>query len=101
MNLTRLWAWRPAVSEGFAALRSLLTASSSLSQRELAVIVCATASSRGDSYCSLAWGERLAAASDGETAAAVLRAAESSSMTERERALAAWARKPFASPSLR
>lgn len=54
MNLSRLWAWRPEVCEGFGALRTQLTGNSTLSNRELAVIVCATAASLGDSYCSLA-----------------------------------------------
>ena len=59
MNLARAWAWRPDVFEGFAALRGQLTSKSSLTKRDQAVIVCATASQLGDAYCSLAWGRTL------------------------------------------
>ena len=45
-----------------------------------------------DSYCSLAWGRRLASTSDGETAASVLRGDPDAALDRRERALAAWAR---------
>jgi uncharacterized peroxidase-related enzyme len=99
MNLSRAWAWRPDVFESFLELRTLLTKTSSLTQRELAVLVCATASSLGDSYCALAWGNTLAKASDASTAAAVLRASESTSLTDRETALSKWARKVVKNPS--
>jgi uncharacterized peroxidase-related enzyme len=99
MNLSRLWAWRPEVCEGFSALRSLLTGTSSLSGRELAVIVCATVASLGDSYCSLAWGKRLADASDAATAAAVLQGGASATLSAREQALAAWARQVASDPN--
>ena len=99
MNVSRAWAWRPDVYDAFAALRTLLTAHSSLSQRELAVMVCATAASLGDSYCALAWGKKLAAASDAATAAAVLQARESNRLSARDRALATWARKVTANPN--
>jgi uncharacterized peroxidase-related enzyme len=99
MNLSRLWAWRPEVCDAFAALRTLLTSRSSLSHRELGVLVCATAASLGDSYCALAWGKRLADASDPSTAAAVLQAAQSPAMTARDRALSDWARKVSSDPN--
>jgi uncharacterized peroxidase-related enzyme len=99
MNLSRLWAWRPEVVEAFAALRTLLTSRSTLSQRELGVLVCATAASLGDSYCALAWGKRLADTSDPPTAAAVLRAAQSPAMTARDRALSDWARRVAGDPN--
>src|SRR5690348_4905434 len=72
MNLTRAWAWRPDVFSGFAALRTQLTDQSALSKKELAVLVCAAASTLGDSYCSLAWGRTLAQQADATTAAAVI-----------------------------
>jgi len=56
MNLTRIWAWRPGVTAAFLDARKRLMAETRLSQRELAVLVCAMARSLGDSYCSLAWG---------------------------------------------
>jgi uncharacterized peroxidase-related enzyme len=99
MNASRTWAWRPEVCEAFSALRALLTTTSSLSQRELAVIVCATAASMGDSYCALAWGKRLASASDPATAAAVLRGTEREPLETRDRALSVWARKVARNPN--
>lgn len=99
MNLTRLWAWRPEVYESFVALRNQLTEGSTLSARELAVIVCASAASLGDSYCALAWGRKLAAVASPEVAAAVLDDGEHPSMTVRERALATWARQCVMDPN--
>lgn len=99
MNFNRAWAWRPDVAEAFLGLRTLLTANASLSSRELAILVCSAASSLGDSYCSLAWGKMLAAASDGPTAAAVLRAPDEAGLAPREKALADWARKVVQEPN--
>jgi len=99
MNLSRLWARRPDVYAAFGELRTLLTSHSSLSQRELGVLVCATAASLGDSYCALAWGKRLAAAADPASAAAVLQAAQGPGLTARDVALAAWARKVVSDPN--
>ena len=99
MNLTRVWAWGPEVSEGFSVLRNQLTSNSSLSPRELAVIVCATAASVGDSYCALAWGTVLASRADAETAAAVLQHAEDADLTPRDNALRTWARKVVGNPT--
>jgi uncharacterized peroxidase-related enzyme len=98
-NLSRLWAWRPEIFEGFSKLRSLLITGSSLSKRELAVIVSATAASLGDAYCSLAWGRKLAEAVSPAAAAAVVQASGSKDLTVRELALAAWARKVVRSPN--
>lgn len=99
MNLTSAWAWRPDVFESFAALRGQLTSSSGLSKRDQAVLVCATASQLQDSYCSLAWGKTLAAEAGATAAAAVLKAEDDSALTDRDRALAAWARKVVADPN--
>lgn len=99
MNLSRAWAWRPDVEEGFARLRSLLTSNSSLTSRERSVLVCSAASTLGDSYCSLAWGKMLAAASDGNAAAAVLRADDDAGLNPREMALARWARQVAKDPN--
>jgi alkylhydroperoxidase family enzyme len=99
MNLSRLWAWRPEVCEAFGALRTQLTGNSTLSNRELAVIVCATAASLGDSYCALAWGKKLAAAADPSAAAAVLQGSENDGLTARDQALSVWARKVARNPN--
>jgi len=99
MNLTRAWAWRPDIFQGFADLRSRLTGQSSLSKRELAVLVCAAASQLGDSYCSLAWGRTLAREADAAGAAAILEGGDAASLTARDRALAEWARKVVRDPN--
>jgi uncharacterized peroxidase-related enzyme len=99
MNLSRLWGWRPEIAEGFRNLRNVLTDESTLSKRELGVIVCATAASLGDSYCALAWGRSLSTAADPTTAAAVLRGTESQGLTARDRAISKWARKVVQDPN--
>ena len=73
-NHTRLWGWRPDVMTELQTLCSDLTADSGLSPREVAVMVTAMAAARGDSYCSLAWGQKLADLSDEATAANVITA---------------------------
>ena len=99
MNLTRLWAWRPDVYQSFVAMRSQLMAGSTLSQRELGVIVCTTAATLGDSYCALAWGKKLADAADAGKAAAILRGEGDDSLSGREQALLAWVRKMARDPN--
>ena len=90
-NFTRLWAWRPDVFDAFFSLRNLLTEQAKFSVRERAILVCATAANVGDSYCALAWGTKLACASNPVTAAAVLQREEAAELTPRERALVVWA----------
>ncbi|MFI6330017.1 carboxymuconolactone decarboxylase family protein [Micromonospora chersina] len=97
-NLTRVWCWRPDVLASFQALRADLLAESGLSPREVAVLVAATAATRGDAYCALAWGARLADLSDEATAAHVLRGADGD-LSERENALAAWSRQVVRDPN--
>jgi uncharacterized peroxidase-related enzyme len=99
-NVTRLWCWRPDISDGLAALRAQLMSSSTLTDRDWAVMVAATASALGDSYCSLAWGAKLAKLSDPETAAELLGGAEQpNGLSERETALANWARRTVRAPN--
>ena len=96
-NHTRLWSWRPDLRQAFVELRSGLMDSSALTDRDLAVLVAATVSERGDSYCSLAWGARLAGLSDDATAARVLSGGPGA--TEREAVLADWARSLVRDPN--
>ncbi|HET7363203.1 MAG TPA: hypothetical protein VFJ70_06475 [Burkholderiales bacterium] len=98
-NLARLWAWRPDIFDAFLKLRSLLTDKATLSMRERAVLVCATAAKVGDSYCSLAWGTRLAVESDPATAAALLQRQTPPALNSRERALARWAEQVVSDPN--
>ena len=98
-NNTRLWAYRPDVNLAFVQLRSMLTRGSTLSEREVAVLVTATASRRADSYCALAWGKKLAGLAGDATAAAVITGANDPVLSEREAALADWARAVVADPN--
>jgi uncharacterized peroxidase-related enzyme len=98
MNLTHLWSWRPDVYASYVGLRSELMEGSSLTDRDFAVLVPAMASVLRDSYCSLAWGAKLARLSDGDTAAAVI-AGSDEGLTPREAALADWARRVTRDPS--
>ena len=67
-NIIRVWCGRPDVLTSFQTLRADLLAESSLSAREVAVTVAGTAAARGDAYCALAWGLKLAELSDEVTA---------------------------------
>jgi alkylhydroperoxidase family enzyme len=92
MNATRLWAHRPSLITGLFDLMSDAARAADLDVRKKGVLVAATASTIGDSYCSLAWGKKLAAESDAELAAGVL-SARDDRLGDAERALARWARK--------
>lgn len=98
-NYQRAWAWRPGLLADFVAVRSQLMEGSSLGDRDWAVMVTSMASELGDSYCSLAWGGKLAKLSDPETAAALLANGDALALNERERALAAWTRRLIADPN--
>jgi uncharacterized peroxidase-related enzyme len=98
-NVTRLWGWRPDLLTSFAALRASLMKSSALTDREWAVLVTSTAAARSDSYCSLAWGPRLAKLTDDETAAQVIAGGPAPALSDREAALAAWARQVVRDPN--
>jgi uncharacterized peroxidase-related enzyme len=98
-NHTRLWCWRPDLDKAFYALRSGLMQTSALTDREWAVLVTSTAAAIGDSYCTLAWGPRLAALCDEQTASQVLAQERAPALTEREAALAAWARQVVRDPN--
>ena len=98
-NHTRLWSWRIDLDEEFRRLRSGILSSSTLTEREFAVLVTSTASELGDSYCSLAWGPRLASLTDEETATRVLGGGSSEGLLEREAALGEWARQIVRDPN--
>ena len=97
-NATRAWGWRPDLMTAFQDLRNDVVASSELSPREVAVMVAATAAARGDSYCSLAWGTKLANLSDAATAAQVIRG-DHANLSSREAALARWSRQVLHDPN--
>jgi alkylhydroperoxidase family enzyme len=91
MNATRLWAYAPATMDGLFDLIKQTSRAHDLTVRQRGILVLACASAFGDSYCSLAWGSRLAAAADVSTAAGVLRGSDDG-LTTSERAMAGWAR---------
>lgn len=90
MNLERAWAWRPDVAEGFALLRKQLIERTSLTPREIALLACTAARVLGDSYCSLAWGTKLAGMRGAAAVAEVLRGVDPPESTAREVALRRW-----------
>ena len=97
-NVSRLWAYMPAVLDGLSDLMSQATRAGSLTLMQRAVLVTAAASTLGDSYCSLAWGKKLAAESGSDVAAAVLRG-EDQNLDAAEQALAQWARAVAGDPN--
>jgi SAM-dependent methyltransferase/alkylhydroperoxidase family enzyme len=98
MNASRLWAYAPEACEGFFEVLSTFAHLGSLSVRQRGILVAATASTLGDSYCSLAWGSRLADASSATVASNVLRGGDDG-LDDAEKALAAWARKVVDDPN--
>jgi alkylhydroperoxidase family enzyme len=94
----RLWAYQPQAVRELFALMSRAYRASGLTFRQCATLVAATAATLGDSACSLAWGGKLASASDPALAAAVLTGTDTG-LTEQDRALAEWARKVVRDPN--
>jgi uncharacterized peroxidase-related enzyme len=98
MNVTRLWAYQPeTVTALFDVMRKSL-AEANLTPRQRGVLVAATASARGDSYCSLAWGQKLSNFASPEVAAGVI-TGDDAPLTDDERAMAAWARHVVGDPN--
>lgn len=98
MDLSRAWAHHPDAHDALFELVGSVARQGGLSMRERGILVTACASTLGDSYCSLAWGDRLASESDPAVAAAVLTGSDTG-LTPPERAMAAWARKVAADPN--
>jgi alkylhydroperoxidase family enzyme len=97
MNVSRLWAYEPELVTGlFDLMRKATTGR--LSMRTRAILVAAGASAFGDSYCSLAWGGKLATKAGADVAAAVI-AGDDSGLEPAERPLAAWARAVAGDPN--
>jgi uncharacterized peroxidase-related enzyme len=97
-NVTRLWAHQPDTLKQLFALMSEAFRASGLSFRQRGILVTAAASTLGDSYCSLAWGGKLATATEAALAAGVLTGADAG-LTDQEKALADWARKVARDPN--
>jgi uncharacterized peroxidase-related enzyme len=97
-NVSRLWAHQPETQRQLFDLMSQAFKASGLSFRQRGILVAAAASALGDSYCSLAWGGKLAGASDDGVAAGVLSGTDDG-LTDQEKALATWARKVARDPN--
>jgi uncharacterized peroxidase-related enzyme len=97
-NVSRLWSYQPETLNRLFELMSETFKPSGLSFRQRGILVTAAASTLGDSYCSLAWGGKLANATQPDLAASVLRGTDDE-LNEQERAMAAWARKVVTDPN--
>jgi len=98
MNVSRLWAHQPETANHLFDVMSEAFRVSGLDFRHRGLLVLATASSLGDSYCSLAWGYKLARVDAGESAAAVLRGNDAD-LAPAEEAMVTWARKVVQDPN--
>lgn len=98
MNVSRLWAYSPGLVTGLFDLMRRSISEHELSFRHRGILVAACASTLGDSYCSVAWGSKLAAVSDPEIAAGVIHGGDEG-LTDQERAMATWARKAASDPN--
>lgn len=98
MNVSKLWAYNAPLVNNLFDLMGQAIADQGLSFRQRGILVAACASTLGDSYCSLAWGSKLAGVSDSDTAAAVIRGSDEG-LHEDERALANWARQVAHDPN--
>lgn len=98
MNASELWSHQPATMIGLFDLAREAKTRGDLTLRQLGILVNATASSLGDSYCSLAWGMKLSNMADPETAVGVIRG-DDGSLDDDEAAMARWARKVVRDPN--
>jgi uncharacterized peroxidase-related enzyme len=97
-NVSRLWAYQPETVRRLFELMSQAFKHSGLTFRQRGILVTATASALGDSYCAMAWGGKLAHVTDPELAAGVL-SSRDGELSEQERAMAAWARRIVSDPN--
>jgi SAM-dependent methyltransferase/alkylhydroperoxidase family enzyme len=98
MNVSKLWAHQPATIEGLFDLLGQTVRAGSLTFRQRGILVTACASALGDSYCSLAWGKKLAGVAGDDLAGGVLRG-DDENLDPSERALARWARQITRDPN--
>ena len=97
-NVSRLWAHQPDTLRQLFELMSGAFEASGLTFRQRGILVTAAASTLGDSYCSLAWGGKLAEETDAGLAAGVLSGGDAG-LTDQEKVIAAWARKVARDPN--
>jgi alkylhydroperoxidase family enzyme len=97
-HLTRLWATCPEALHLLSQTLGLAGHLGGLDFRQRQLLITAGASAMGDSYCSLAGGDRLAAAATSETAAAVIGGA-TEALSASDAALVSWARRMARDPN--
>jgi alkylhydroperoxidase family enzyme len=97
MNLTRVWAQVPVAHAAFTEALGEAAQAGLLTLRQRGVLITACAATLGDSYCSLAWGAKLAGEAGPEVAGAVLRGEEPPDPQDIE--LARWARQVAGDPN--
>ena len=98
MNVSKLWAHEPATQAGLFELLERSIRAGGLTLRQRGILVAATASTLGDSYCSLAWGTKLAGEASAAVAGDVLRG-DDARLEPSEQALARWARQVTRDPN--
>jgi uncharacterized peroxidase-related enzyme len=98
MNVSKLWAHQPGAQVGLFEVLGQAVRAGSLTFRQRGILVTACASALGDSYCSLAWGKKLAGEAGAALAGGVLRG-DDDELDDSERALARWARKVTRDPN--
>jgi uncharacterized peroxidase-related enzyme len=98
MNGSRMWAHQPDAVDRLFDLITDFAKAAGLSFRQRGILVASAAATLGDSYCSLAWGAKLAKVSDAGLAAGVL-IGDDHLLTAQEQALATWARKVTGNPN--
>jgi alkylhydroperoxidase family enzyme len=98
MNVSRLWSHQVETHDVLFELMGKAARAGSLTFRQRGILVAACASTLGDSYCSLAWGTKLAGEAGDDVAAGVLRG-DDALLDVPERALARWARQITRDPN--
>ncbi|WP_020393056.1 carboxymuconolactone decarboxylase family protein [Kribbella catacumbae] len=98
MNVTRLWAHQPSALVALFDLLRVINAPHRFSYRERGILIAACTSASHDSYCTLSWGSKLAAATDVATAVSVV-LGDDGPLSDTERAMAEWARKVARDPN--
>jgi uncharacterized peroxidase-related enzyme len=97
-NVSRLWGYQPETVNRLFELMSEAFKPSGLTFRQRGILVIAAASTLGESYCSMAWGGKLAGATSADLAAEVLEGGDGE-LSEQEKAMADWARKVVKDPN--
>jgi SAM-dependent methyltransferase/alkylhydroperoxidase family enzyme len=97
MNATKLWMHDPAAMAALFELIVPTAREAGLSIPERAVATIVGTALAGDTYCPLAWGDKLAKATTPEIAASVMLGSDDL-LDDRERAVVAWTRIVVAAP---